>query len=225
MKRRIRRGDPQKQSYWEEVVQRWRAGGQSVRAFCRGAGLRESAFYFWRRRVACRSHRADAVNGPRSQPHAVTPASHLSQRVSPEGSSSPSFLPMHVVAAKSLKPASGHGLAEAAQGVEIILGAGRPLSGHWFVFRSRRGDRIKLLWWDRDGLTLYYRRLEEGTFRFPTSGDADARSIEVSAQELSLVLWGIDPASVKRQKGYQRELTAGGKKLAMAANLFRPGGV
>ena len=44
-----------------------------------------------------------------------------------------------------------------------------PLSGHLFVFRSRRGDRVKLLWWDRDGLTLYYRRLEEGTFRFPTS--------------------------------------------------------
>ena len=46
-----------------------------------------------------------------------------------------------------------------------------PLSGHLFVFRSRRGDRVKLLWWDRDGLTLYYRRLEKGTFRFPTAND------------------------------------------------------
>ena len=79
-----------------------------------------------------------------------------------------------------------------------------PLSGHLFVFRSRRGDRIKLLWWDRDGLTLYYRRLEKGTFRFPAAGNPNARSIEVSAKELSLVLWGIDPASVKRQKRYQR---------------------
>jgi transposase len=79
-----------------------------------------------------------------------------------------------------------------------------PLSGHLFVFRSRRGDRVKLLWWDRDGLTLYYRRLEQGTFRFPTSNDAQARSIEISAQELSLVLWGIDPSSVKRQQRYQR---------------------
>ena len=66
------------------------------------------------------------------------------------------------------------------------------------------GDRIKLLWWDRDGLTLYYRRLEEGTFRFPTSDDPEARSIEVSTQELSLVLWGIDLTSVKRQQRYQR---------------------
>jgi transposase len=85
-----------------------------------------------------------------------------------------------------------------------------PLSGHLFVFRSRRGDRVKLLWWDRDGLTLYYRRLEKGIFRFPTvprSGnpdDPEARSIEVSSQELSLVLWGIDPTSVKRQPRYQR---------------------
>ena len=56
----------------------------------------------------------------------------------------------------------------------------------------------------RDGLTLYYRRLEEGTFRFPTSDDPQAWSIEISCRELSLVLWGIDPASVKRQKRYVR---------------------
>jgi transposase len=79
-----------------------------------------------------------------------------------------------------------------------------PLSGHLFVFRSRRGDRVKLLWWERDGLALYYRRLEKGTFRFPPTNDPEARSIEVSAQELSLVLWGIDPASVKRQPRYVR---------------------
>ena len=44
-----------------------------------------------------------------------------------------------------------------------------PLSGHLFVFRSRRGDRVKMLCWQRDGFTLYYRRLEEGTFRFPAA--------------------------------------------------------
>jgi transposase len=78
-----------------------------------------------------------------------------------------------------------------------------PLSGHLFVFRSRRGDRLKLLWWEKDGLTLYYKRLEQGTFRFPAAVDPEARSIEVSAEELSLVLWGIDPTSVKRQKRYR----------------------
>ena len=80
---------------------------------------------------------------------------------------------------------------------------GDPLSGHLFVFRSRRGDRVKLLFWDKDGLAIFYKRLERGTFRFPAAGDPETRSIEVSAQELSLVLWGIDPASVKRQTRYQ----------------------
>ena len=82
---------------------------------------------------------------------------------------------------------------------------GDPLSGHLFVFRSKRGDRVKLLYWDRDGLALYYKRLEQGVFRFP-SADAEAKSVEVTAEELSLLLWGIDPASEKRQKRYRREV-------------------
>jgi hypothetical protein len=76
------------------------------------------------------------------------------------------------------------------------------LAEHSFHFRNRRGDRVKLLWWDRDGLTPCHRRLEEETFRFPTTDDPQTRSIEISSQELSLVLWGIDPTSVKRRKRY-----------------------
>lgn len=78
-----------------------------------------------------------------------------------------------------------------------------PLSGHWFVFRNRRGDRLKVLLWDRDGLVLVYKRLEMGHFRFPQP-DSDARSVQVTAEELSLLLWGIDPRSVVRQKRYTR---------------------
>jgi transposase len=81
---------------------------------------------------------------------------------------------------------------------------GDPLSGHLFVFRSRRGDRLKLLYWDRDGLVLYYKRLEQGVFRFPAPA-SNAKRVEVTAEELSLLLWGIDPASVKRQNRYRRE--------------------
>jgi len=54
MKKWVRGGDPQLQRYWEEVVRRWQEGGQAVRAFCRAEGLRESAFYFWRRELARR---------------------------------------------------------------------------------------------------------------------------------------------------------------------------
>lgn len=78
-----------------------------------------------------------------------------------------------------------------------------PLSGHLFVFRSRRGNRVKLLFWDRDGLALYYKRLERGTLRFPAVA-AGQQSMSVTAEELSLLLWGIDPASVRRQKRYVR---------------------
>lgn len=76
-----------------------------------------------------------------------------------------------------------------------------PLSGHLFVFRNRRGDRVKALYWDRDGYALWYKRLEAGVFRFPAH---DADRLEVSATDLALVLEGIDLGSVKRHKRYVR---------------------
>lgn len=77
-----------------------------------------------------------------------------------------------------------------------------PLSGHWFVFRNRRGDRFKLLLWDEDGLMLVYKRLEIGKYQFPKATD-DRLGVQVTAQELSLMLWGIDPRSVARQTRYE----------------------
>ena len=74
-----------------------------------------------------------------------------------------------------------------------------PLSGHLFVFRGKRGDRLKMLYWDRDGYALWYKRLEAGTFRFPADA-ADAK--EIAAADLALLLDGVDLASVKRQKRF-----------------------
>ena len=71
-----------------------------------------------------------------------------------------------------------------------------PLSGHLFVFRNRRRDRIKILYWDRDGLALWYKRLEKGTFRFPEATDG---RIEVTPAELAAVLEGIDLRHARRQ--------------------------
>jgi transposase len=81
-----------------------------------------------------------------------------------------------------------------------------PLSGHLFVFRNRAGDRLKVLWWDRDGLAIFYKRLEEGSFRIPAS-DGAAR-LEMSAADLQLMLQGIDPSKVDRSKRYQRPAVA-----------------
>jgi transposase len=76
-----------------------------------------------------------------------------------------------------------------------------PLSGHLFVFRNRPGDRIKLLYWDTDGYAIWYKRLEEGTFRFP--GDL-ADGAEIDAATLAMVLKGIDLSRVKRHRRYAR---------------------
>lgn len=76
-----------------------------------------------------------------------------------------------------------------------------PFSGHLFVFRNKRGDRVKILYWDRSGYCLWYKRLEEGTFRFP---EKHARSVEVEAAELALLLEGFDLSGVKRAKRYAR---------------------
>ena len=78
-----------------------------------------------------------------------------------------------------------------------------PFSGHLFVFRSRRGDRLKALYWDKDGYVLWYKRLEEGTFKMPKLAGEQA-SVELKASELAMLLDGIDLSSVKRVKRYRR---------------------
>jgi transposase len=79
-----------------------------------------------------------------------------------------------------------------------------PLSGHLFLFRSRGGDRLKVLYWDRDGYALWYKRLEEGTFKLPRVEPA-ARSVQLRASELAMMLDGIDLRSIKRSKRYRRQ--------------------
>jgi transposase len=82
-----------------------------------------------------------------------------------------------------------------------------PLSGHLFVFRNRQRDRLKILYWDRDGLAIWYKRLEQGTFQFPTDlkpKDNQSAGVEITASELSLLLGGIDLRSAQRRKRFER---------------------
>lgn len=72
-----------------------------------------------------------------------------------------------------------------------------PLSGHVFVFLNRRRDRVKLLYWDRVGFVLVYKRLEEGTFRHPEHG-------EIGARELGLLLAGLDESTLRTRHWYDR---------------------
>ena len=79
-----------------------------------------------------------------------------------------------------------------------------PLEGHLFLFRSRGGDRLKILYWDADGYALWYKRLEEGTFKLPKIEEG-ARSVQLRPSELAMMLDGIDLKSVKRVKRYARK--------------------
>jgi transposase len=93
------------------------------------------------------------------------------------------------------------GLVTAAFGQELT-------SGHLFLFVNRRRDRLKILYWDRDGLAIWYKRLETpGTFQLPTV-DRDAVSIEMSSTQLSLILSGIDLRSARQRKRYVRPTPA-----------------
>lgn len=76
-----------------------------------------------------------------------------------------------------------------------------PFSGHLFVFRNRLGDKVKVLFWDRSGFCLFYKRLEQGTFRFPKSFAAHQ---EIDSATLGLILEGIDLADAKHQRRYRR---------------------
>jgi transposase len=73
-----------------------------------------------------------------------------------------------------------------------------PLSGHVFVFANRRGDRLKLLYWDRDGFAIWYKRLEKGRFSWPRS---DA-SHGITQRQLSMMLEGIELSSVRLKKRF-----------------------
>ena len=76
-----------------------------------------------------------------------------------------------------------------------------PLSGQMFLFFNRRRDKMKILYWDRDGLAIWYRRLEQGTYQVPQA-DPTSHSVEVRAEELLMILRGIDYQNAKRRKRF-----------------------
>ena len=81
------------------------------------------------------------------------------------------------------------------------------LGGHLFVFANRRRDRVKILYWDRDGFAIWAKRLEQGTYAIPFS-ESEARR-EIGAPELGALLSGIDLSQAQRRKRYQRKCTEG----------------
>lgn len=82
-----------------------------------------------------------------------------------------------------------------------------PFSGSLFLFRSRRGNFLKILWWDVDGFAIFAKKLEVGAFAFPDVRFVDGayQPVEIERSELMFLLEGIDTQSVKRLKRYRRD--------------------
>jgi transposase len=80
-------------------------------------------------------------------------------------------------------------------------------SGDLFLFFNRRRDRVKVLYFVGDGLVIFYRMLEQGTFEVPaaTAANSNTAGVELRLSDLTLILEGIELASVKRRKRWRRE--------------------
>ena len=75
------------------------------------------------------------------------------------------------------------------------------LTGHLFLFLNRRRDRLKILYFDRDGLAIWYKRLESGSFEMPRTAGGDG--VELQPAQLAMILSGIDMRSARRRKRFQ----------------------
>ena len=98
-------------------------------------------------------------------------------------------------------PQDGRKSFDGLQAVVSSHLAKNPLSGDLYVFRNKRGDRLKILAWQGDGFALYLCRLEKGTFTFPK---ADTVEMSVTVTELAMILGGIELGSAKRRPRYER---------------------
>lgn len=97
-----------------------------------------------------------------------------------------------------------------------------PYSGHLFVFLGRRADRCKILFWDRGGFVVTYKRLERGRFRRPTM-PGDAQSVAMDATSLAMLLDGIDVKRVCRPELWQpRKCAADVERGSTRASNFDP---
>jgi transposase len=76
--------------------------------------------------------------------------------------------------------------------------------GDYFMFLNKRRDRIKIIWWDRDGLAIFMKRLEAGTFQ-RLDNAIDEKSILIDQAQLTMLLSGIDASNIKRRKRYHVE--------------------
>lgn len=101
----------------------------------------------------------------------------------------------------AVAPQDGRKGIDGLAGVVTTALGRNPDSGDLFVFKNRKGDRLKILAWQGDGFALYLRRLERGTFAFPT---AEGVEVAVTPTQLAMILGGLDPADTRRRTRYAK---------------------
>jgi transposase len=96
-----------------------------------------------------------------------------------------------------------------------------PLSGYLFVFKNKRSDRIKAVYWDSDGFAMWYKVLQKGTFKFPDLQNLSSAGLEIDTSTLQMILNGIDLGSIRRQHRFKlnRPSTSSGISDSAAAIL------
>lgn len=110
------------------------------------------------------------------------------------------FLPESVKIFFCTKPTDMRCSFDGLYGIVKSFMENDPMSGALFVFRNRRGNRIKIFLWNRDGFLILYKKLAKGTFRFPPV--LRGNSVELDYATMMMILEGIDLKSVRRQSRY-----------------------
>lgn len=112
-------------------------------------------------------------------------------------------LPPSVRVFVATQPVDGRKQADSLMVIVRDVFGHDPLSGHLFVFFSKRLDRVRVVYWDRSGFAMWTKRLERGRFRPELSSDGTFTAVALEAAELGLVLEGIDLAGARRRPRWQ----------------------
>ena len=209
-----------RRKYWRKLIAEQEASGQKARPFCRERGIGEYSFYKWRQRL----RQSDTVQfalletvppATASLDSALELVLRNGERLriwQPGGSDDVAdgagdragmiHLPASVRVYLCLKPCD---MRRSFDGLHALVRDHLQLdafAGHLYLFANKRRDRLKILYWDRDGFAIWAKRLEAGTYVIPSGEPSEAR-FEITVEELGALLSGIDLSSATRRKRYQ----------------------